>query len=226
MRKPDTKLTVVAISAALIGLATTPALAGGIVPPLPLGSPPQGSSPAPLPPVSVPTVPALPPLPALPTLPTLPTLPSLPKLPAVSAPPALPKLPSAVVPRVLPPAQAPAMPAAPGVGQSGGLPFGQFQDHVPAVALQQLGLLAGGTQRLGPDMPYDQTGHNTTADGVDVALATRAYEAALQHRRAHSSSALPGLLALVLALGGGAAGVLVYRRRYPGGGSGKTAAGA
>jgi len=222
VRTPDRKLTAVAVTAALIGFATVPAFAtapafADIVPPLPLPSSASPAPPAPsaVPPVPAPAVPKAPALPAVPALPKLPALPQVPALPKLPVAPQLPKLPAAAIPKVLPPAQAPAKPAAAGVGQLGGLPFGSFHDHVPAVALQQFGPPAPNGQHLGPDMPYDQTGHNTTAKGVDVDTATRAYEAALQHARPSSSSALPGLLALALALGGGTAAVLVYRRRRP-----------
>jgi hypothetical protein len=221
IRTPDKKLIAVAMTAGLIGLATAPAVADVIVPPLPIGPSSQAPSSGPLP-VPVP-VPAVPTVPRLPAVPSLPKLPSLPQLPAPPKLPALPKLPAAALPNVLP--QAPARQAAPGVGQPGGLPFGQFQDHVPAAALQRLAPPAAGRQQLGPDMPYDQTGRNTTANGVDVDVATRAYELALQKAGPHSSSGLPGLLALALAFGGGTAAVLVYRRRSSGA-SGASPAGA
>jgi len=175
VRTPDRKLTAVAVTAALIGFATVPAFAtapafADIVPPLPLPSSASPAPPAPpaVPPVPAPAVPKAPALPAVPALPKLPALPQVPALPKLPVAPQLPKLPAAAIPKVLPPAQAPAKPAAPGVGQLGGLPFGSFHDHVPAVALQQFGPPAPGGQHLGPDMPYDQTGHNTTAKGVDV----------------------------------------------------------
>ncbi len=227
IRTPDKKLIAVAMTAGLIGLTTAPAVADVIVPPpLPIGPSSQAplSGPLPVPvPVPVPAVPTVPRLPAVPSLPKLPSLPQLPALPAPPKLPALPKLPAAALPNVLPPA--PARQAAPGVGQPGGLPFGQFQDHVPAAALQRLVPPAAGRQQLGPDMPYDQTGRNTTANGVDVDVATRAYELALQKAGPHSSSGLPGLLALALAFGGGTAAVLVYRRRSSGA-SGASPAGA
>lgn len=215
MRTPDRKLTAVAVTAALIGFATVPFAAASafanIVPPLPL---PSSATPAP------PAVPAVPP-PGLPASPApgpaegpsgspRPGAGAAGERRAASAGPG----PGATRGAWAAPAQ-PATRAPSGVGQLGGLPFGAFHDHVPAVALQQFGPPAPGGQHLGPDMPYDQTGHNTTAKGVDVDIATRAYEAALQHARPSSSSALPGLLALALALGGGAAAVLVYRRRRP-----------